>query len=192
MVSTFDKPLIPASKKTGATERWIAQASASTGAVETRSTGCTVGSAKVVTKTFPRWNAPMTSIQCRYQGQLRCLAVHGPSGSELDTDAPIDNNGKGERFSPTDLIATALANCILTVMGIVAERHGLALEGAEVRVEKTMTSGAVRKIALLEAWISLPQALEPQQVALLRRSAESCPVKASLEGAVPMTLHWVA
>jgi len=147
--------------------------------------------AKVVPKTYPRWNATMTSIQCRYQGQLRCLAVHGPSGSELDTDAPIDNNGKGERFSPTDLIATALANCMLTVMGIVAERHGLALEGAEVRVEKTMTSGAVRKIALLEAWISLPRALEPQQVALLRRTAETCPVKASLEGAVPMQLHWV-
>jgi putative redox protein len=142
-------------------------------------------------KTYLRWNASMTRIQCLYQGQLRCLAVHGPSGSELDTDAPIDNNGKGERFSPTDLIATALANCILTVMAIVAERHGLALEGAEVRVEKTMTSGAVRKIGLLEAWISLPQGLEPQQVALLRRSAEGCPVKASLEGAVPMTLHWV-
>jgi putative redox protein len=145
----------------------------------------------VVSETYLRWKASMTRIQCRYQGQLRCLAVHGPSGSELDTDAPIDNNGKGERFSPTDLIATALANCILTVMGIVAERHGLALEGAEVRVEKTMTSGAVRKIALLEAWISLPEGLEPQQAALLRRSAEGCPVKASLEGAVPMTLHWV-
>ena len=133
----------------------------------------------------------MTSIQCHYQGQLRCLAVHGPSGSELDTDAPIDNNGKGERFSPTDLVATALAHCILTVMGIVAERHGLALEGATVRIEKTMTSGAVRKIALLEAWISLPASLDQQQQALLRRTAEACPVKASLAGAVPMTLHWI-
>jgi putative redox protein len=133
----------------------------------------------------------MTSIQCRYQGQLRCRAVHGPSGSELDTDAPIDNNGKGERFSPTDLVATALAHCILTVMGIVAERHGLALEGATVRIEKTMTSGAVRKIALLEAWISLPASLDQQQQALLRRTAEACPVKASLAGAVPMTLHWI-
>jgi putative redox protein len=145
----------------------------------------------MVLQTYPCWNAPMTSIQCRYKGQLRCLAVHGPSGSELDTDAPIDNNGKGERFSPTDLVATALAHCILTVMGIVAERHGLVLEGAEVRVEKTMTSGSARKIALLEAWISLPLGLEQQQVALLRRTAESCPVKASLEGAVPMQLHWV-
>jgi putative redox protein len=133
----------------------------------------------------------MTSIQCHYQGQLRCRAVHGPSGSELDTDAPIDNNGKGERFSPTDLVATALAHCILTVMGIVAERHGLALEGATVRIEKTMTSGAVRKIALLEAWISLPASLDQQQQALLRRTAEACPVKASLAGAVPMTLHWI-
>ena len=98
--------------------------------------------------------------------------------------------GKGERFSPTDLVATALATCILTVMGILAGRHGWSLEGATARVEKTMTSGDVRKIALLEVWVALPAALSAGAVALLREAAEGCPVKRSLEGAVPMTLHW--
>mgnify|MGYP006288189053 CR=1 FL=1 len=66
----------------------------------------------------------MTLIHSRYGGQLRCHSEHGPSGSTLDTDAPTDNQGKGERFSPTDLVATALSTCMLTIMGIVAERHG--------------------------------------------------------------------
>jgi putative redox protein len=131
-----------------------------------------------------------TTITCRYEGALRCAATHAASGSALITDAPVDNQGKGESFSPTDLVGTALATCVLTVMGIVAERHGIALEGARVRVEKTMTSGAVRKIALLEAWIDLPAGLEPRQRDLLVRAGETCPVKVSLEGNVPMRLHW--
>ena len=69
----------------------------------------------------------MTTIHSIYGGELRCTARHDPSGSLLDTDAPTDNQGKGERFSPTDLVATALATCILTVMGIVAQRHGWSL-----------------------------------------------------------------
>jgi putative redox protein len=131
-----------------------------------------------------------TTITCRYEGDLRCGATHAGSGSSLFTDAPLDNQGKGEAFSPTDLVATALATCVLTVMGIVAGRHGIALEGAEVRVEKTMTSGGVRRIALLEAWIELPAGLEPGQRQLLVRAGETCPVKVSLEGNVPMRLHW--
>ena len=132
----------------------------------------------------------MTLIDCTYQGQLRCLASHGPSGSPLETDAPTDNQGRGERFSPTDLVATALSTCMLTIMGIVAERHGWALEGCSARVEKTMTSEAPRRIAQLTVWVTLPEGLEPQQRALLQRAAETCPVKVSLEGAIPMELHW--
>ena len=75
----------------------------------------------------------MTRIDSRYSGQLRCHSQHGPSGSTLDTDAPTDNQGKGERFSPTDLVATALSTCMLTIMGIVADRHGLNLEGTTAR-----------------------------------------------------------
>jgi putative redox protein len=132
----------------------------------------------------------MTTIHCLYGGELRCTARHEPSGSLLDTDAPTDNQGKGERFSPTDLVATALATCILTVMGIVAQRHGWSLEGTTARVAKTMTSSGVRKIALLEVWITLPAGLEEEARALLQQAGEGCPVKRSLEGAVPMALHW--
>ena len=132
----------------------------------------------------------MTTMTCRYEGQLRCMAIHDPSGAELLTDAPCDNQGRGEAFSPTDLVATALATCILTIMGIAAERHGIALEGCEARVEKTMTSSGTRRIEQLTVWITLPSPLEASQRDLLRRAAEGCPVKRSLEGAVPMVLHW--
>lgn len=132
----------------------------------------------------------MTTIHTRYEGQLRCHAVHGPSGSALDTDAPTDNQGRGERFSPTDLVATALTTCILTLLGITAERQGWHLEGVTARVEKTMTSSGVRRIALLEVWIELPVDLSVERRQQLIRAGETCPVKESLEGAVPMRLHW--
>jgi putative redox protein len=132
----------------------------------------------------------MTLIHSRYGGQLRCHSEHGPSGSTLDTDAPTDNQGQGARFSPTDLVATALSTCMLTIMGIVADRHGWSLEGASARVEKTMTSTPPRRIAQLTVWVELPAALDAQQRALLQRAAETCPVKLSLEGCVPMALHW--
>ena len=132
----------------------------------------------------------MTVIDSVYQGELRCKASHGPSGTELETDAPTDNQGKGERFSPTDLVATALSTCILTIMGIVAERHGWDLKGTEARVEKTMSSEAPRRIAQLTGWVSLPAHLDAQQRAVLQRAGEQCPVKRSLEGAISMELHW--
>lgn len=132
----------------------------------------------------------MTSIHCTYEGELRCRAEHGPSGTTLLTDAPTDNQGRGEAFSPTDLVATALVSCILTIMGITAQRHGIALGTCPSRVEKTMTSSGVRRIAQLEVWITLPEGLEESQRQLLIRAGEGCPVKRSLEGAVPMLLHW--
>jgi putative redox protein len=132
----------------------------------------------------------MTLIDSVYVGELRCRSSHQPSGTEVDTDAPTDNQGKGERFSPTDLVATALSTCMLTIMAIVAERHGWSLEGCRARVEKTMTSEPPRRIALLSVWLTLPEALDEQQRAVLQRAAEACPVKRSLDGAVPMQVHW--
>jgi putative redox protein len=132
----------------------------------------------------------MTVVRCRYEGGLRTRAVHEASGAQLITDAPLDNHGRGEAFSPTDLVGTALVSCILTIMGILAERHGIALEGAEARVEKRMTSSADRRIEALEVWVSLPAELDDRQRALLQRAGETCPVKRSLAGCVPMTLHW--
>jgi putative redox protein len=132
----------------------------------------------------------MTVMTSRYEGGLRCRSVHHGSGRELLSDAPLDNQGRGESFSPTDLVATALSTCILTILGIVAARHAIPLECTEARVEKTMTSEGERRIALLEVWIQLPAGLEEAQRQLLIRAGEGCPVKRSLEGAVPMTLHW--
>jgi putative redox protein len=132
----------------------------------------------------------MTVIHSRYAGQLRCQSSHEPSGTQLETDAPTDNQGKGERFSPTDLVATALSTCILTIMGIVAERHGWDLSDCSARVEKSMTSEAPRKIALLEVWIELPPHLDEKARKVLQKAGENCPVKLSLEGSVAMRLHW--
>lgn len=132
----------------------------------------------------------MTTVTCRYEGSLRCRAEHGPSGTVLLTDAPIDNQGKGEGFSPTDLVGTALASCILTIMAMAAERHGIPLEGSSARVEKTMTGSGARRIAQLEVWITLPAGLDSEQRRLLQRAAAGCPVKRSLQEAVPMELHW--
>jgi putative redox protein len=133
----------------------------------------------------------MTIISSVYEGQLRCHSSHGPSGSQLETDAPNDNQGRGERFSPTDLVATAMSTCILTIMGIVAERHGWDLSGCSARVEKVMTQDAPRKIAQLEVWIELPSRLDDKARKILQKAGENCPVKLSLEGSVPMRLHWL-
>lgn len=132
----------------------------------------------------------MTTITSLYEGDLHCRSLHGPSGAELATDAPTDNQGRGEAFSPTDLVATALSTCILTVMGIVAAREGFRLDPCSARVEKTMSSSGVRRIERLEVWIELPTTLQPEQRTLLQQAGEGCPVKRSLEGAVPMRLHW--
>ena len=132
----------------------------------------------------------MTVINSSYAGHLRCQSSHKPSSTQLETDAPTDNQGKGERFSPTDLVATALSTCILTIMGIVAERHGWDLSGCSARVEKSITQEPPRRIALLEVWIELPAHLDEKARKVLQKAGENCPVKLSLEGSVEMRLHW--
>ena len=88
----------------------------------------------------------MVTITSHYSGGLRCTATHGPSGVTLITDAPVDNHGKGESFSPTDLVATAVANCMMTVMAIAAERHGIDLKGTSVTIGKEMSADLPRRI----------------------------------------------
>jgi putative redox protein len=122
----------------------------------------------------------LVRIDLAYQGQLSCRAEHGPSGSVLDTDAPVDNQGKGETFSPTDLVATALGACVMTIMGIYAQREGISLEGMKGRVEKTMSGELPRRIARLEAVFSMPPGLSPKARQCLERCAETCPVRLSL------------
>ena len=125
-----------------------------------------------------------------YTGGLGLQLEHGPSGTIIRTAAPVDNQGKGENFSPTALLATSLATCILTIMGILAERHGWPLEGATARVEKGMAREGPRQVERLEVWVTLPATLDEQQRRQLQRAAEACPVKRTLAGAVRMELHW--
>ena len=122
----------------------------------------------------------MVKMTGTYQGGLRTKAVHTPSGATLVTDAPVDNDGKGEAFSPTDLLATSLATCILTTMGIVAERNGIDFSSASFEVEKEMTSIPPRRVAKLTLRLQLPASLSPENRTRLEAVAKSCPVHHSL------------
>ena len=130
----------------------------------------------------------MVRIDITYGGSLRCRATHAPSGSVLETDAPVDNCGRGERFSPTDLVATALGACLSTIMGIVAERDGIALEGLGVAVEKEMVSDPVRRIGRLGVRVAMPPGLTGAQRRKLEAAARTCPVAQSLGEAVRVEL----
>ena len=132
----------------------------------------------------------MTRMSCRYTGDLHCSAEHGPSGVSLSTDAPPDHDGRGESFSPTDLLATALGTCILTVMGITAKRRNWSVTGAEASVEKIMTQTGARKIETLRVWVTLHQGLSQDQIQLFRRVANDCPVKRNLESPITIDLIW--
>ena len=137
----------------------------------------------------------MVDIYLEYQGDLHCRAVHGPSSAVLVTDAPVDNQGRGESFSPTDLVATGLGTCMATVMGIVARKHGYALEGMRVHVKKKMTAAKPRRITELAVEITLPKSVT-QSVAegrsALEHEAHQCPVRLSLLDAidVPVRFDW--
>jgi putative redox protein len=134
----------------------------------------------------------MVEITVVYEGELRCRARHGPSGNELWTDAPVDNNGRGESFSPTDLVATALGTCMLTVMGIVAQRHGWDLRGTTARVEKRMVSDPRRRIGSLVVLVRGPAHLDQRARTALETAALSCPVHSSLGSDIekPVTFEW--
>jgi len=119
-------------------------------------------------------------IDITYKGDLRCEAVHGPSGDILVTDAPKDNQGEGRYFSPTDLTAASMGTCILTIMGIAARARDLDIAGAGATVVKEMSAVPRRHISRLRMEITLPSALEERSRKLLERTATTCPVKQSL------------
>lgn len=135
----------------------------------------------------------MVEINTTYEGGLRCSAVHGPSGSTVETDAPVDNHGKGERFSPTDLAATSLGVCMMTIMGIYAEKNGIELKGTKARVLKEMTSEPPRRIAKLTLEISVPLPGDHPRREAIERAGLGCPVYLSLHPEVEkaVTFLWV-
>jgi putative redox protein len=125
-----------------------------------------------------------------YVGNKRTRLVHGPSGSEVLTDAPRDNAGEGAFFSPTDLVAGALGACVMTIMGIVAERSGIDLAGMTMRVEKEMRS-APRRIGTLTLAVHLPARLTEAERQKLEAAARACPVHESLHPDVSVDLEFV-
>ncbi len=122
----------------------------------------------------------MVTFSITYDGGLRCAAIHGPSGTALTTDAPKDNHGLGEAFSPTDLAATALATCMLTTMAIQTRTEGLALEGMSAEVEKYMTSTPPRRLARIVVRLRMPTGIPIAVRPRLQQLAHGCPVALSL------------
>jgi len=114
-----------------------------------------------------------------YRGELRTEATHLKSGNKIVTDAPLDNEGKGEAFSPTDLVATALASCMITIMGIVARRDGIDMEGTTAEVEKIMATDP-RRIGEIRIKITFPNPIDEKDQKKLERAAHTCPVSGSL------------
>jgi len=135
----------------------------------------------------------MVKIDVNYTGQLHCDAKHGPSGAELSTDAPVDNNGKGEAFSPTDLVATALGTCMLTVMGIVAEKKGIDMGAAKASVQKEMSADLPRRIVKLTVEIEVPLVEDHPDRKAIEAAALSCPVHNSLPEELerPVNFRWI-
>lgn len=136
----------------------------------------------------------MVQISVEYEGDLHCLSIHGPSQAALSTDAPKDNLGKGEAFSPTDLTATSLGVCMLTTMAIVATKRSLNadLSGTRATVRKHMTSTAPRRIEKIEVSVEIPLPNSHAAREVLEDAALNCPVALSLHPEVEkaVTFLW--
>jgi putative redox protein len=132
-------------------------------------------------------------IKITYEGGLHCAATHGPSRNTLTTDAPMDNGGKGAAFSPTDLVATALGTCMATIMGLVAQRNNLNIDGLQIQVTKEMTAVPIRRIGSLKTRLVFPpgKPLSATDRAKLEAGAKACPVKQSLHPDVETPVEFV-
>ncbi len=132
----------------------------------------------------------MPTIKSSYLGNLRTRSEHLPSGTEILTDAPVDNNGKGEAFSPTDLVSSALASCMVTIMGIVAARHELNLDELSWEVTKIMQSNPrkIQEIVVDFKWENPVD--DPALIQKLKNAAKTCPVALSLDPAIRQTINF--
>lgn len=129
-----------------------------------------------------------------YNTDLRTTCTHLKSGSHFETDAPTDNNGKGARFSPTDLMATSLATCMVTVMGIKARSMGFDLDGLTVEVEKIMKADP-RRVGGINLTYTIPEALQrlgEKEIAILKNTGINCPVQKSLHPDIEVAINWGA
>jgi uncharacterized OsmC-like protein len=131
----------------------------------------------------------MVEINTKYDGGLHCTAIHKPSGKVIETDAPLDNHGKGESFSPTDLLAASLAVCYLTTMGIAAEERGININGATCNIEKHMSTDKPRRVARLAANIIFPAGVPLEKRGILEAVALHCPVAKSVHPDIDVDLN---
>lgn len=133
----------------------------------------------------------MTKMTISYSGKLRCEATHVQSGSKLQTDAPLDNNGKGELFSPTDLLATSLATCMITVMGIAAEKNGFIQGKVNAEVEKIITSNPRRVQEVRVSMIFEDSSYSDKEKEILERAGLNCPVAKSLNQSLIQAVQFI-
>ena len=131
----------------------------------------------------------MTTSTSTYSGELRTQSVHTQSGETYITDAPTDNEGKGQAFSPTDIVATSLANCMMTIMGIVSKRKGLIIEGTEAKIDKFMGTDP-RRITEIKIDFYFPVNFSEDERKLLEKSALNCPVAKSLSSDLKQNIEF--
>lgn len=135
----------------------------------------------------------MATSKVTYLGGLRTNSTHLQSGTEIITDAPVDNQGKGEAFSPTDLLATSLANCMLTIMGIAARTHGIDMDGTTAEVTKVMAADP-RRVAEIHIKLNFPKkdSYTDKEKKILEHAGLTCPVNYSLHPDIkrPIDFGW--
>ncbi len=132
----------------------------------------------------------MSKITCSYLGDLKCEAKHLQSGNIIRTDAPTDHCGKGENFSPTDLLATSLGSCLLTIMSIKARSNGWELKNIYLDIEKIMTKNNERRIAQLKIDIYIPDDLSKDKIDFIKNASEDCPVTRNLSDSLEIKVNW--
>lgn len=133
----------------------------------------------------------MVSFHLTYTGALRCEAVHDPSGTRIVTDAPTDNHGRGQNFSPTDLLATSLGVCILTTIGIAIRNENFVIDGSQAYVEKHMSTDPPRRVQRIVVRIDFAPGIPPERRAFVEHIARTCPVARSLNPEIVADLEFV-
>ena len=131
----------------------------------------------------------MNTFEIKYQGNLRTIATHLDSGSEISTDAPKDNHGLGQTFSPPDMVCSALASCILTIIAIAVEKNNVDIKGTKAMVKKTMANNP-RRIAKIEIDIVFPKEYDSKTKTILEKAAYNCPVHHTLSETVEKNISF--
>ena len=132
----------------------------------------------------------MNTFEIKYKGNLRTTATHLDSGSKISTDAPKDNHGLGEAFSPTDMVCSALASCILTIMAIALEKKGIRIKGTTAIVKKTMGNNP-RRISKIDIELTFPTDYDEKTKVILERAAHNCPVHHTLSNEVEKNINFI-